>query len=151
MEVTTIILNAAKVAKVSGTLLLAICSHESNNFTMNYAPHDHGTPSYGQCQLKFSTSKMLGFKGKAEELNDPTTNALWAAKYLAYQQTRYGRDDWVMLTGAYNAGSYLPSKKMFGCPRNVKYVRLVQRKLPLEYQDRLNCWLVERTGIVTNE
>ena len=52
MDVTTIILNAAKVAKVSGALLLAICSHESNNFTMNYAHNDKGSPSFGSCQLK---------------------------------------------------------------------------------------------------
>ena len=148
MEVTTIILNAAKVAKVSGTLLLAICSHESNNFTMNYAPHDHGSPSYGQCQVKFGTSQMLGFKGKAEELNDPATNALWAARYLKYQQTRYGEDDWVMLTSAYNAGSYLPSAKVVGCPRNLKYIRLVKKKLPLEYQNKLDCG---KTEIVTND
>jgi len=148
MEVTTIILNAAKVAKVSGTLLLAICSHESNNFTMNYVPHDHGSPSYGQCQVKKNTAELLGFKGKPEDLMNPETNIKYAALYLAYQQNRYGEDDWVMLTSAYNAGSYLPSAKVVGCPRNLKYVRLVKKKLPLEYQNRLDCG---KTEIVRND
>lgn len=138
MDVITIILSAAKVAKVSGVLLLAICSHESSDFKLNYSPHDHGSPSFGSCQVKLETAKMLGFDGKPEELMNPQTNARYAAKYLAYQQNQYG-DDWVMLTAAYNAGSYNPSPKVVGCPRNLKYVRLVQNHLPEEFKEKLEC------------
>ena len=140
MDVVTIILNAAKAAKVSGTLLLALCAHESGGFTQNYAPMDHGSPSYGACQLKYLTAAQLGFRGLPVDLMDPKTNAKWAARYLAYQQSRYG-DNWVLLTSAYNAGSYKESSKARGCPKNLKYVRLVQKKLPLELQSRLECGL----------
>lgn len=128
---------AAKTAHVSGVLLLAICSHESNNFTMTYSPNDNHSPSYGICQLKYSTALQLGFKGLPVDLMDPRLNSLYAAKYLRYQQERYG-EEWCALTSAYNAGSWNESKYP-GYPRNLKYVRLVQRRLPEDFKDRLSC------------
>jgi soluble lytic murein transglycosylase-like protein len=137
MTFETIILAAAKAAKVSGVLLLAICSHESNNFTMNYSPQDNGSPSFGICQIKYGTAVALGFAGKASDLMNPQTNATYAAKYLAHQAFYYG-EDWVKLAASYNAGTYNPGK-VFGCPRNLKYIKLVQNKLPNEFKNRLEC------------
>ena len=139
MDITTVILNAAKLAKVSGILLLAICSHESNDFTMNYAPHDHGSPSYGICQLKEDSARQVGFQGNSEELMNPKVNAKYSALYLAYEQSRYGEDDWCVLTAAYNAGSYNESKRQPGYPMNLKYVRLVQRKIPNDFKYKMSC------------
>lgn len=139
MTIESIILAAAKAAHVSGVLLLAICSHESNNFTMNYAPNDHGSPSFGICQVKKSAALQNGFNEKTENLMDPVTNAKYAARYLRYQQSRYGEDNWLILTASYNSGSYNPSRKMPGCPKNLKYVKLVQKRLPEEFKDRLQC------------
>lgn len=139
MDVVTIILNAAKAVKVSGILLVAICSHESSRFTVNYSPNDKGTPSYGVCQIKEDSARQVGFTGKAEDLNKPKTNALYAAKYLKYEQDRYGENDWCILTAAYNGGSYLESKKNPGYPSNLGYVRLVQKHLPDDFKDRLSC------------
>ncbi len=139
MDIVSTILSAAKSVGVSGTLLLAICSHESGSFQYNYAPMDHGTPSYGSCQLKADTAKMLGFSGNPIALNDPKINALYAAKFLKYQQDRYGEENWVQLASAYNAGSYLPSKRVPGCPKNLHYVQMVQMRLPLELQNKLQC------------
>ena len=138
MDIVTTILSAAKVAKVSGILLLAICSHESNGFTMNYSPNDKGSPSYGVCQIKESTAKMLGFRGKPQDLNNSKTNARYAALYLKYEQTRYGEADWCVLTASYNSGSYLESREP-GYPRNLRYVRMVQEKLPEDFRDKLSC------------
>ena len=146
MEIVSIILNAAKMAKVSGVLLLAICNHESNGFTMNYSAYDHGSPSYGACQVKESTARMLGFKGKTKDLMNPAVNAKYAALYLQYEQGRYGEDDWCILTSSYNAGSYNESSKFPGYPRNLKYVRLVQKKLPEDFKDRLSCGNIEVAG-----
>lgn len=134
----SIILNAAKAAKVSGALLLAICTHESG-LTNVTVPHDGGSPTYGVCQVKFGTAKQLGFTGKASELMKPEVNAEFAAKYLAYQQTRYGNLNWCRLAAAYNAGSYNPSEKMVGFPKNLKYVHNVQKKLPVEFHRRMVC------------
>ena len=123
MDIVSIILNAAKAAQVSGVLLLGICAHESNDFTMNYSPYDHGSPSYGFCQLKYRTAIILGFKGSPSELMGPKVNAKYAALYLKYQEKRYG-DDWT---------------KILGCPRNLRYIKLVQKKLPSEFRGRLEC------------
>lgn len=137
MTYSAIILAAAKAAKVSGALLLAICTQESN-LTNAYVLHDGGSPSIGVCQLKYGTASMLGYKGPASSLMDPVLNATWAAKYLAYQQTRYG-DDWHKLAAAYNAGSYNPSTKVKGCPKNLAYVKAVKDKLDDFYHPRMAC------------
>lgn len=139
MEViSNIILNAANIVGVSGQLLLAICSHESGNFKQTYAPADHGSPSYGVCQLKFGSASMVGFKGLPFELMDHKKNAMYAARYLKFQQGRYD-DNWVVLSAAYNAGSYIENKKKKGCPKNMGYVRLVQAKLPDDLKSKMDC------------
>lgn len=137
MTYSAIILAAAKAAKVSGALLLAICTQESG-LTNAYVLHDGGSPSIGVCQMKYETAKMVGFKGRPKDLMDVAINARFAAKYLAYQQVRYG-DDWHKLAAAYNAGSYNPSKIKPGCPRNLKYVVAVKSKLDDEYHTRMAC------------
>lgn len=139
MNLTLTILKAAKAAKVSGSLLLAICSHESLNFTLDYAANDGGSPSIGICQLKEATAKMVGFTGTVKELMKPETNVKYAAKYLKYQESRYGSRDWCKLVAAYNAGSYNESKRVPGYPMNLKYVRLVQKHLSKDLKQRLSC------------
>ena len=149
MDAIAIIFNAAKVAKISGILLLGICSHESNAFTMNYSKNDHGSASIGICQVKLATSRMVGFNLTEKQLMNPRINALVAARYLKFQQRRYG-NDWVLLTASYNAGRYNPSSKVPGCPKNLKYVRLVQKRLPEEFKSRLQCGGTEVAEIGTN-
>lgn len=138
----SIILNAAKLFHIHGALLIALCAHESNGFTKNYVPMDHGSPSFGSCQIKFSTAKMLNFHGKPKDLMDPRVNAKYAASYLKYQQNRYG-DNWVKIVASYNSGSYNPSNKVPGCPRNLKYVRSVQKRLPENLKYKLDCGNIE--------
>lgn len=137
MTLTTIILTAAKVAKVSGPLLLAICMQESNLQNV-IAPDDGGTPSYGICQVKLGTAQMLGYTGNGQGLMVPEENAKWAAEYLRYQKERY-EHDWCKAVAAYNAGRYNPSTKSPGYPKNLKYVRKVQEKLKIDLQPRLAC------------
>ena len=103
-----------------------------------------GSPSYGSCQIKQATVEMLGFTGELKELMDPKINAYWAARYLKYQEKRYG-NDWVKLAASYNAGSYNESSKVPGCPRNLRYIRLVQRRLPDNFKDKLSCGNTELT------
>ena len=81
---------------------------------------------------------MLGFKGKASELRNAKVGIKYAALYLRYQEDRYG-DDWCKITAAYNAGSFNESKKLPGKPRNLKYVRRVQKQLDDEYKSKLSC------------
>ena len=114
-DYVTILLNAAKAAKVSGTLLVAICSHESGNFRLNFAPHDHGSPSFGICQVKEDTAKLFGFKGDPQLLMNPEINAKYAALYLRKQLERYSGDI-CKATAAYNAGRFNESKKSPGKP-----------------------------------
>jgi soluble lytic murein transglycosylase-like protein len=144
MSFTLIILAAAKKIGVSGSLLLAICTHESglNNV---YLHHDGGSPTYGVCQIKYETAKMVGFTGEAKELMTPKINAEWAATYLKFQKSRYG-GDWVKSTAAYNSGTYVESKKVPGCPKNLQYVKYVQKKLDEKLQDKLSCAIVKVEG-----
>lgn len=137
MNYISIILKAAKSAHVSGVLLLAICNTESGGFRHTYSANDHGSPSYGMCQLKKDTASMLGFKGTREELMKPEVNATYAALYLKYQQDRYG-DDWLKLASSYNAGSYVESSKFPGFPKNYKYVKLVRQYLPPYLKHKLS-------------
>lgn len=138
MTYTAIILAAAAKAKVAGALLLAICTYETN-LTNVTVYHDGGSPSYGICQVKYDTAKHMGFKGRPEDLVNPAVNAKFAAKYLKYQEERYGAADWCKLTAAYNAGTFNESKKTPGKPRNLVYVRRVQKKLADEFKPRLSC------------
>lgn len=141
MSYVSIILLAAKKAGVSGSLLLAICTHESglNNVLV---PHDGGSPTYGICQVKYDTAKMMGFTGTAEDLMVPKINAKWAATYLKFQKDRYD-GDWMKSTAAYNSGTYNESKKVPGCPRNLAYVKFVQKKLEEDLKPKLECDIVE--------
>lgn len=139
MNYYSIIFSAAKAAKVSGLLLTAICLHESRDFKYNYVDDDNGTPSFSVCQLKESTARMLGFKGKTSELRNEYVAIRYSALYLKYQQDRYGSEDWCRITSAYNSGSFIESEKYPGKPKNLRYVKKVQKKLAVELQDRLSC------------
>jgi len=134
----SVILSAAKAANVSGTLLLAICTTESHLKNVK-VPHDGGSPSYGICQVKYETAKMLGFKGKPDDLMIPKINAKYAAKYIAYQKNRYGTKNWCIISSAYNAGSYNESKKLPGHPMNMRYVKKVQKHLDPLLHFRMVC------------
>lgn len=138
MTYTQIIYAAAKVAKVSGALLYAICQYESRDFTVDFTEYDNGSPSYSVCQIKEDTARMMGFKGKAEKLRDARVGVKYAALYLARQQDQYG-DDWCKLVAAYNAGTYYESKRSPGYPRNLVYVRRVQKNLDEKLKNRLSC------------
>jgi len=137
MNYVSIILLAAKKAGVSGSLLLAICTHESGLKNV-LVPHDGGSPTYGICQVKYDTAKMMGFEGKAKDLMVPETNAKWAAQYLKFQKKRYD-GDWMKSTAAYNSGTYNPSMKVVGCPRNLAYIQYVQKKLKDDLKPKLDC------------
>lgn len=149
MTYTAIILAAAKAAKVSGSLLLAICMHESNLKNVE-VPHDGGSPSYGICQVKLGTAQMLGYEGTGKGLMDPATNAKWAAAYVKYQKERYD-GDWCKAVAAYNAGTYNESKVLPGYPRNLKYVRRVQKKLEEDLQDKLLCGINKEIVTIARE
>jgi len=152
-----IITAAAKTAGVPASLLIAICTHESNGLNV-MVPHDGGSPSYGYCQIKKETAEWLGYKGigsgklrrskrfhgamepvgKPKGLMVAEVNALYAAKYLRKQLDKYD-GEWCKATAAYNAGSYLPSKLAPGEPRNLKYVKKVVLHLPGDERDLLIC------------
>lgn len=137
MVYSTIIISAAKAIGIPGSLLLSICMAESN--LKNVASmNDGGSPSYGICQIKLDTAKMLGFKGKANDLMIPKTNAKWAAKYVARQLKRYD-DDWCKAAAAYNSGTYRESKKFPGKPKNYKYLKKIQKNLKKLLKKEVSC------------
>lgn len=136
MSYTTMILIAAKKVGVSGALLLAICTHETNLRNV-LIPADGQSATYGVCQVKFETAEMLGYSGKPKGLMDPATNAYWAAQYLKYQENRY--NDGCKAVAAYNAGRFNESSKLPGKPRNLKYVLEVQKLTDESTQMSISC------------
>lgn len=156
---STIILAAAKSIGVPGALLLAICSQETRLINV-MVPNDNGAPSYGICMVQEGTARMMGYKGiatgplqpslrkgfkglmeplgKPMGLMDPTINARYAAKYLKEKLDDY-EGDWCRSVAAYNAGTYNPSSKLPGKPRNYKYVKAVTLQLDEEHKDMLFC------------
>lgn len=137
MTYSKIILLAAKKAGVSGALLLAVCTHESNLKNV-MRPRDGNGPSYGICQIKYETAKQMGFKGQAKDLMVPRINAKYAAIYLRYQYIRY-HGNACKAVAAYNSGSFLESEYHPGQPKNLKYLNCVMAKLPKELSDNLTC------------
>lgn len=136
MNFIQIVLSAAKSVKISGAILVAICSHESG-LTNTITPHDGGSPSIGICQVKHDTAVMLGYQGKPEGLMDPKTNAKYAAIYLKFQYDRY--QNWCKAIAAYNAGRYNESSREPGHPKNLKYVLNVGKKLNKNFQKTISC------------
>lgn len=86
-------------------LLRAICWVESSHNPRAMNHHDGGSASYGLCQIKLATARLLGFQGTPNRLREPQTNIKYAAKYLHKQLVRY-KQDWVKATIAYNRGVY---------------------------------------------
>ena len=82
MNYVQTILHAAKVAKTSGLILLAICTHETklNNIIVK---NDGGTPSYGICMVKYNTAKMLGYQGTPKGLMNPKDKRKMGSKLSA--------------------------------------------------------------------
>lgn len=117
MTITAIILAAAKSVGISGTLLLAICTHESNlkNITVQ---DDGGSPSYGVCQVKLETAQYMdnvyGHKIKANEgrLKNNYVNAFYAAEILKFQLKRYD-NNLNMAIDAYNKGTAISESSVY--------------------------------------
>jgi len=123
MSYSQIILAIAKKVGISGHLLLAICTHETGLQNV-VVPNDHGTPTYGLCQIKSGTARDLGYEGKDEGLMDPQTNIKYAAIYLKKQLNRYHGNIHKAIA-AYNAGSFVESSLYPGVPRNLHYLNQV--------------------------
>ncbi len=110
---------AAKAASVPPLMLIAMCFNETglqNVVNVN----DGGSASYGICQVKFKTAKMLSRAVKPSQLMHPQTNAHLAAMYLKYQLTRYEHP--FCSVNAYNRGHTA------SCTANINtaYVRKVK-------------------------
>jgi len=147
MDYTSTIIMAAKKVGISSSLLLAICSHESGGFLHTHNENDHGTPSFGACQVKEATAIQIGFKLNRKQLSDPKINALIAAKYLKWQLDRYN-NDYCHAVAAYNSGTYYESKKKPGFPKNLEYVEAVKNLIEEEEERKLlNCEQLRRATI----
>ncbi len=97
----------------------ALCFVESShNPSAVHKDDGHGN-SVGECQIKLSTARELGFKGTENELKVPKTNIHYAARYLSRQLIRY-HNDIRKATAAYNAGSFRLNKQ--GKVMNQHYV-----------------------------
>lgn len=118
-----VVTSAAKAASVPPTLLLAICTVESNLNPHAVNVHDGGSASYGLCQLKVATAKQFDKRASPEMLLEPKDNARIAALYLRFNIGRYYTTQCAV--ASYNAGSCRRNES--GVIRNIKYVRKVEK------------------------
>lgn len=122
MDILTIISLAAQKYFISSSLLIAICTAESNLTPNAFARHDGGVArhSYGVCQVQYTTATMLGFKqSKACEqgkstcaLFNPSINAEYAAKYLRSLLDTLDQAEYRAVS-AYNAGRPVSSNQAY--------------------------------------
>jgi len=116
------LIRAANIVGVSPALLVALCSTETN--LANVVRYNDGaSSSYGICQVKLETARLIDRKADALLLMKPHYNALIAARYLQYQMGRYN-DTWLAVA-AYNSGSVKFNRRRELVNRN--YVKKVQR------------------------
>jgi soluble lytic murein transglycosylase-like protein len=121
MVYLTLFIKYGKIFKVSPLILMSICQVESN--LVNVVNHsDGGSKSYGICQVKQETAKMLGYKNI--NLLVVENNIKVAAHYLAKQYNRYD-NNYNYAIAAYNAGKL--NLTHTGEIRNVYYVRKVKK------------------------
>jgi len=106
------LISAAKAYNVPPRLLYGIARAESNLNPEAINKHDKGSPSYGLCQLKLSTARFLGFKGKVADLKDPYINSFFAAKYLRYTYLM-NHKSWERAISSFNAGHYTSKNKKY--------------------------------------
>ena len=132
----------AKIVGIDAALLLAVCSAESDMRNV-YTHRDGPTPSYGICQVKEGTARMMGFRGRAKTLMDPGVNAYYAARYLKWQLGRSNGQECTAIS-AYNMGRVKYRNKRFANPGYVLKVasRLVKfdtNSCDLREEPRLLC------------
>lgn len=89
----------SKIYKGDCGLIASIALEESRYKPSAFNPEG----SYGLMQVKCSTARMMGFKGKCEFLFDPITNLRWAIRYVENQKKRFTRLTDVI--AAYNSGT----------------------------------------------
>lgn len=94
----TILRQAKKLNSLDPKLVLAVAQVEStgNSNVMN-------KDQYGLMQIKLSTARMLGFKGRPKELLQWKTNLALGIKYLNEKLKKYGNVQ--AASAAYNAGT----------------------------------------------
>lgn len=114
---------AAKLAGVSGHLMIALCTHESG--LKNVVVQDDGDgPTYGICQVKLETARHmdevynLNTKATIKRIMNPFINAFYSAKYLKFQLEQNNGDVLAALD-SYNKGHLVS--------RNSKYVRYIKK------------------------
>ncbi len=118
-----IFMSAALKYGLSVSLLAGICGVESN-FNPAAINHHDGAPgshSFGMCQIKYSTARMLGLPVSKHctgqhidkcPLFRPDINAEYAAKYLKEQLIRYNFDERKAVS-AYNAGKFINGNRKY--------------------------------------
>lgn len=100
--ITSIFLAVTLTFDLPPGLLDSVCFIETRHNVSALVEHDGGSPSYGVCQVKLSTARDMGFKGKPEHLMIPEINAYYAGKYLSRNLKKYRQIERAVI--AYNRG-----------------------------------------------
>lgn len=125
MLIESIIIASAHLAQVSPAALLSVCSVESNLIS-KINVQDYGSASYGPCQVKLATARLIDPSTRPVKLwLDASYSSLIAARYLAKQLKRYhGNLHQAIL--AYNAGTFKGTKTS---RTNREYLKRVLKRM----------------------
>lgn len=115
------LISVAQVMHVDPTLLTTVCFGESSFILNDRLTHiDHGSRSYGVCQVKLATARYMDkvyqnpLHASRAILNSIHGNAFYAAQYLKYQLLRYN-NNWKRALNGYNRGK--------GLNKDTRYIR----------------------------
>lgn len=99
----TLFLMTSMNLQLPPNLLEAVCKVESNHKAEAIHRNDGKGHSYGVCQIKYNTAKLMGFHGSEKELMNPEVNIYYSGLYLKHQIDRYNSVEIGVI--AYNQGS----------------------------------------------
>lgn len=133
-EVLDAIEMAASITQVPEKLLMSICWHESN-FRIKKVTHmDGGSLSYGICQIKLDTAKLMAkinkhlkLQATQANLENPIGNALFAGLYLKHQLDLYD-NNWRLAADAYNKGNAVNKNSTY-VKKVLKGIEFLREKL----------------------
>ncbi len=104
MTLTAIFTTVTLQLGLPPNLLSSLCFVETRHVTHAIHLNDGKGHSFGVCQIKINSARLMGFKGTEEQLMDPKVNIYYAGKYLKHQMKRY-KGSIQKAVIAYNMGS----------------------------------------------
>ena len=104
----SLIAKYSRLYNVDKHLVCAIIKVESNFNPLAINKNDGSSDSLGLMQIKYSTARLLGFRGTKKQLIMPEYNIKYGVKYLAKAKEKFNNTKHIIQ--AYNGGLAVKTK-----------------------------------------